>query len=176
MSDILTPFSPGIPTVTSVNTSLTAYNQRGLAARGDGTTGDPRNLIVDQITLSAEAQRIIASGGAFLFPARAEGVALYVSGATSFAGVDLSGAVFLGQKLDGAIFSNVVLKDANFTAASLRGARFESSLVEGARFNQADLTGADLTGAQGLTFAQIQGATFDASTVLPTGIGNAILG
>jgi len=176
VSDILTPFSPGIPTVTSVNASLSAYNQRGLASRGDSTTGNPRNLIVDQITLSAEAQRLISSGGAFLFPDRAEGLALYVAGGTAFANVDLSGAVFLAQKLDGAIFSNVLLKDANFTAASLRGARFEASLVDGARFNQADLTGADLSGAQGLVFSQIQGATFDATTVLPTGIGNSILG
>ena len=175
MSDILTPFSPGIPTVTSVNASLTAYNQRGLSARGESTAGNVKNIVIDTVTLSAEAQRLISSGGAFLFPARADGLKALVLGTTAFVNVDLSGAALIGQRLDGALFSNAVLKDVNFTATSLRGARFEATLVEGARFNQADLTGADLTGAQGLLFTQIQGATFDETTALPAGIGNAIL-
>ena len=63
----------------------------------------------------------------------------------------------------------------NFAATSLRGAIFITSLVDGAQFGQADLTGADLRGAQGLTFAQLQNTIFDDSTIFPPGIGTDIL-
>lgn len=176
MSDFLTPITARFPVLPSARSALSDYNALGLTARGESPTGDSRNIVIDQVTLSAAAQAIIASGGGFAFPARAQGVAQFTQGATTFTNVDLSGAVFLGQNLDGAVFSNVILKDVNFSSTSLRGARFEASLVDGARFERADLTGADLSGAQGLLYGQIQGAVFDASTRFPAGIGSRIFG
>ncbi|MCB2000002.1 MAG: pentapeptide repeat-containing protein [Rhodoferax sp.] len=176
MSDFITPITAQYPPPPSSSSSLSIYNTRGLTSAGQSPTGDSRNIIVDQISLSATALAFISSGGAAAFPSRAQGVSALVQGATGFSNVDLSGAVFLGQNLDGVRFSNTILKDVNFSSASLRGAQFAASLVEGARFDRADLTGADLSGAQGLVFAQIQGATFDSSTVFPEGIGNQIFG
>jgi uncharacterized protein YjbI with pentapeptide repeats len=45
-----------------------------------------------------------------------------------------------------------------------------------APFNQANISGADLTAAQGLTFDQISGATFSSTTAFYQDIGNQILG
>ena len=176
MSDFITPITAQFPAGPSSNSALSLYNARGLTATGGSPTGDSRNIIVDQVSLSAEAQRFISSGGATSFPGRATGVSQYVQGGTQFEHSDLSGAVFLGQNLDGAKFSNVILNDVNFNSTSLRGARFEASLVQGARFDRADLTGADLSGAQGLKFNQVQGAIFDSTTIFPPDIGNRIFG
>ncbi|MDX2223558.1 MAG: pentapeptide repeat-containing protein [Rhodospirillaceae bacterium] len=176
MSDFLTPITARFPSPPSSRTALSDYNALGLNSQGQSPTGDSRNIIVDQISLSAAAQAIVAAGVGAAFPARAQGVAQFAQGATTYVNVDLSGAVFLGQNLDGAVFSNVILKDVNFSSTSLRGARFDASLLVGARFERADLTGADLSGAQGLVYGQIQGAIFDATTRFPAGIGNPILG
>lgn len=157
--------------------SLQNFNGLGLTSSGRvaGTTGSPRALIVDQVTLSAQAQQLISTRNS-AFPSRPEGVESLGNGTLDFDGVDISGAVFVGQVLDGARFNNAVLRDVNFTGASLMGARFTASVVEGARFNQANLSGANLDGARGLKFEQVQGAYTDATTVLPKSIGNLISG
>lgn len=157
--------------------SLRTFNGLGLTSSGRvaGTTGSPRNLIIDQVSLSAAAQEIMAARSE-PFAARTSGLKALTQGGLDFTDVDISGAAFVGQILDGATFTNAVLRDVNFTGASLAGARFVSSAVDGARFNQANLSGADLAGAKGLRFEQVQGAITDASTILPKSVGNLITG
>ncbi|MBL8628586.1 MAG: pentapeptide repeat-containing protein [Rhodospirillaceae bacterium] len=164
-------------TVTGINESyaLRNYNGLGIGSTGNAPSGNARNLIVDQVTLSAAAQQIISTGTSS-FAARSTGLTAVNNGAVVFDGKDISGAAFVGQNLDGVSFNNSVLRDVNFTGASLRGATFTSSVVDGARFNAADLTGANLSGAQGLQFSQIQGAFLDETTQLPLAIGNLIFG
>jgi uncharacterized protein YjbI with pentapeptide repeats len=147
---------------------LTFFNQTGLTPSGV-------NTVLDTITISAQAREALNTGVS-PFDDRLQGlVQLGEGNFDSFIGRDYSGAIFFGQNLDGALFENAILQDVNFAATSLRGATFITSLVEGAQFGQADLTGADLRGAQGLTFAQVQNATFDDSTLFPDGIGTDIL-
>ncbi len=147
---------------------LSFYNQTGPTQSGV-------NTVLDTVALSAQAREAI-NEGVSSFSDRTEGLRQIGNGSVdSFINRDYSGAIFFGQNLDGALFQNAVLKDVNFAATSLRGAVFISSLVDGAQFGQADISGADLSGAQGLTLAQIQNATFDDSAIFPAGIGNDIL-
>jgi len=164
-------------TLTGINEfyALRNFNGLGLNSTGGTPSGNPRSLIIDTISLSAEAQQIISTETSS-FASRPSGLTSLNSSATSFGDQDISGASFVGQNLDGATFTNTILRDVNFTGASLAGARFTSSLVEGARFNAANLSGADLQGAQGLKFEQIQGAFIDSTTLLPQAIGNLIFG
>jgi uncharacterized protein YjbI with pentapeptide repeats len=155
--------------------SLKTYNGSGLSSTGTTSSGNPRDFVADQVTLSTEARRVIATANGF-FPEREAGLNAVTNGETFFNDQDLSGASFVGQILDGAVFNNSNLTGVNFVGASLRGTIFSASVVDGARFNQANLSGADLTGAKGLVFSQLQGAITDTFTVLPTGIGNRILG
>ena len=132
--------------------------------------------ILDNISLSAAAQQFISTATSS-FPQRSQALGKLASGNFSTFGVgDYSGAAFIGQNLQNAIFENALLAHVNFSSANLQGARFISSVVTGANFNQANLYGADLRGAQGLIFAQVQGANFDRTTRFPVGIGAAILG
>lgn len=177
MSDFITPITTFTLTGTVQAYSLQNFNGLGLSSSGrlaGGNTGNIRNAIVDQVSLSAEAQRYIATTSSF--PGRTAGLTALTGSGVVFEGVDISGASFVGQALDGAAFTNAVLKNVDFTGSSLVGATFVSSLVDGARFNQANLSGANLAGAQGLNFAQVEGAIFDAKTVSPQSIGSLILG
>jgi hypothetical protein len=155
--------------------SLKTYNGSGLSSTGTTPSGNPRNFVADQVTLSSDARRVIATSNGF-FPEREAGLNALTNATTFFSDQDLSGASFVGQILDGAVFNNSNLTGVNFVGASLRGAIFSATVVDGARFNQANLSGADLTGAQGLVFSQIQGSITDTQTLLPAGIGNRILG
>jgi uncharacterized protein YjbI with pentapeptide repeats len=132
--------------------------------------------VLDNISLSAAAQQFISTANS-AFPARSGALQQLASGNVSTFGVgDYSGAAFIGQNLQGAVFDGAILANANFSSANLQGAKFTNALVTGANFTQADLRGADLRDAQGLVFQQIQGATFDQSTLLPTRIGANIFG
>jgi uncharacterized protein YjbI with pentapeptide repeats len=175
MSDTITPITLYAAALINDAFALRTYNGLGLSSTGGTRTGNPRDVIVDQVTLSEAARNAVSTNASSSLD-RTAGLAALHSGATNFNDVDLSGAAFVGQILDGAVFSNSILRDVNFVGASLRGAIFNSSVVDGARFNQADLSGANLLGAQGLVFSQIQGATTDAETLLPEGVGNRILG
>jgi len=166
MSDTITPITLYAANIINEAFALRSYNSLGLTSTGGTRSGNPRDVIVDQVNLSAAARQVISTS-ATSFPDRALGIEALTFGATAFNDVDISGASFVGQILDGALFSNTILRDVNFVGASLRGAIFSSSVVEGARFNQADLSGANLLGAQGLVFSQIQGARTDSATQLP---------
>jgi uncharacterized protein YjbI with pentapeptide repeats len=171
----ITPITTYTLTGINENYALQNYNGLGVGSTGNSSSGSSRNLIVDQVTLSAAAQQVIATNTSS-FATRPQGIAAVNSGGIVFNNQDISGAAFVGQNLDGANFTNTILRDVNFTGASLRGATFTSSIVDGARFNAADLSGANLLGAQGLKFSQIQGAFFDNDTQLPQAIGNLIFG
>ena len=132
--------------------------------------------ILDNISLSAAAQKFISTAVSS-FPERPQALSrLAVGNFTMLGAGDYSGAAFIGQNLQNAVFDNALLVNANFSNANLQGARFTASVVTGANFTQADLRSADLRGAQGLVFAQVQGAAFDTSTLFPTGIGADIFG
>lgn len=149
-------------------TPLTFFNQTGLTPNGV-------NTVLDTVELSAQAREALKTG-VIAFQDRTEGLAQLANGEFDrFVGRDYSGAIFFGQNLDGAVFENAILQDVNFAATSLRDSTFISSLVEGAQFGQADLTGADLSGAQGLTFDQLRNAIFDETTVFPEGFASAFL-
>ncbi len=171
----VTPITTYTLTGLNENYALQNYNGLGVGSTGNAPSGNARNLIVDQVTLSAAAQQIISTSTSS-FAARAQGIAAVNSGGLTFNNKDISGAAFVGQNLDGANFTNTILRDVNFTGASLRGATFTSSVVDGARFNAADLSGANLLGARGLQFSQIQGAFIDGTTQLPQAIGSLIFG
>jgi uncharacterized protein YjbI with pentapeptide repeats len=131
--------------------------------------------VLDNISLSAAAQHFIAARPS-AFPARTGAMAQLGRGElNAFGAGDYSGAAFIGQDLRNAVFNGAILKDVNFVSANLQGARFLASVVTGANFAQADLRGADMRGAQGLVFAQIQSAAFDKTTLLPPNLGANIL-
>ena len=159
---------------------IAPFNQRGLTSTGGATTTTGRlGIIVDSVTLSADARALlgqVTSGG---FDSRTGAVSQLIDGVgtgSQFGAVDLNGAIFFGQDLSGSVFNGTILTDVNFSGVDLSNTRFINSLVSGANFNQANISGADLTGAQGLTFDQISGATFSSSTAFPQDIGNQIFG
>ncbi len=152
----------------TVPSALSFFNQSGLTPSGV-------NTVLDTVELSARAREAL-NLGVPPFQDRLQGLTQLSERETdNFVGGDYSGAIIFGQNLDGARFENAILQNVNFAATSLRGAIFIDSLVDGAQFGQSDLTGADLRGAQGLSFAQLQNAIFDDTTLLPTGIGTDIL-
>nr|WP_281378561.1 pentapeptide repeat-containing protein [Brevundimonas lenta] len=79
---------------------------------------------------------------------------------------------FKDAELSAANLSRGDFRDASFRDADLRGARLTRGRFEGADFggadlDQTDIRGADLSGARGLTQAQVGRACGDASTLLP---------
>jgi uncharacterized protein YjbI with pentapeptide repeats len=131
---------------------------------------------LDTISLSAAAQ-VFISTAVTSFPARIQAMSQLGRGDFAvFNGGDYSGAAFIGQDLRNAVFESAILKDVSFVNVNLQGARFMNSVVTGANFTSADLRGADLRGAQGLEFSQVQGATFDRSTLFPPHLGPDIVG
>ena len=162
--------------LTQPSVSLVQFAQLGLTPSGgtSGTTGG--RVVLDTITLSQEAQ-IAANGSTSAFDRRTDSVTSLPNSiaSLSFVDQDLQGVFFVGQDLSGARFVNSNLSGANFTGTNLSGAVFEASLVSGATFNQSTLDGTDLRGAQGLTARQLANVQL-IGTLLPTGIGNPILG
>jgi hypothetical protein len=99
---------------------------------------------------------------------------------------DLQGSDFRGASLFGASFDTANLSGALFSAptsssgqplkqtSDLRNVNFHRAILVGARFDGADLRGAHLEGAdlrnsRGLEEADLDGATYDSSTLWPEG-------
>jgi hypothetical protein len=76
--------------------------------------------------------------------------------------LDLTGARLTGLDLRGEDLSELILQGADLGGADLTGARLHG----------ADLRGANLEGARGLTRAQLESATIDGTTRLPTSLDN----
>jgi hypothetical protein len=55
VSDFLVKLVFGVAPVITGRSALGEFNGQGLTPRGESITGDPRNVIVDQVTLSARA-------------------------------------------------------------------------------------------------------------------------
>jgi uncharacterized protein YjbI with pentapeptide repeats len=75
--------------------------------------------------------------------------------------MDFSGAILFGADLRGTDFSYSSLANA-----SLRGCRMERAMLRDTRLVGADLSGARLTNAKGLTQAQLDSATTDQWTLV----------
>ena len=83
-------------------------------------------------------------------------------------GADFRNASVTGWDLSGTVQAN--LSSAFFTCADLQQSNLGSSVVAAADFTGANLRGADLSGVQGLTSAQLVGALTGPETRLPTGV------
>jgi len=88
-------------------------------------------------------------------------------------GANLDRAKFQEANLYGAQISNAVLQNCNFMEANLQGTNLENSKLVSSQFNEdvmfdkANLKGADLTDASGLSVPQIQSAQVNENTKLP---------
>jgi len=83
---------------------------------------------------------------------------------------DLSGASLVGATLSGAYFGGANLRGADLSGAYLSGAYLSGAYLGGAHFFKANLRGAYLSEAKNLTQQQIDEATGDATTTLPTNL------
>lgn len=93
------------------------------------------------------------------------------------AGADLTGASFSGAHLNWAVLKGAQLRHADFYKASLKGTHLEGAglagtILSAADFTRSNLEGADLSHAEGLTQQQVDSATGDASSRLPSGLFN----
>lgn len=93
-----------------------------------------------------------------------------VSG-TNFRNSDLLGSIFDGANLSGAIFQNANLTGTSFVGASLAGANLKGANLSGAALQGADLSTASINGGTLWT-----GATYNASTLFPSGFNPAANG
>lgn len=84
---------------------------------------------------------------------------------TNFVGTDLSIANMYGLRATGANFSG-----ANLERAVMVGGYFNGANFSGANLSAADLSGAELKTAKGLTQAQLNKACGDQTTILPKGL------
>ncbi|MBB5515839.1 hypothetical protein FHS89_001859 [Rubricella aquisinus] len=90
-----------------------------------------------------------------------------------FEGSDLRDADLEGSDLRGADFERTRLNRADFKNADLRHADLTGASLEGADLDHTDLRAAILTGATGLTAAQLRMACTNEETLLPAGIARA---
>ncbi|MDX1691338.1 MAG: pentapeptide repeat-containing protein [Acidimicrobiia bacterium] len=89
-----------------------------------------------------------------------------------FEDADLAGADLEGANLAGADFEGANLSGADLKDAVLSGASFEDAELGRALLDHADLRGADLREVRGLSAARLAEACFDATTLLPDGLGD----
>jgi uncharacterized protein YjbI with pentapeptide repeats len=85
-------------------------------------------------------------------------------------GLDRVGADLIGVDLRGADLRTANLRGAYLIGTDLRGADLRLADLLGADLRDADLRGADLTGSVFVTQSQIDAATGDSDTKLPTSI------
>lgn len=83
---------------------------------------------------------------------------------------DLSGGTFERGDLRGVSLQGATLRNVSFGQADLTGAVLVGADLTGADLKRAKLAGANLSGATGLTSAQLAGAITDEQTRLPDGI------
>lgn len=87
-----------------------------------------------------------------------------------FTGADLTRAKLMGARCPRAVFERAMMADANARGADFRHADFTDADVEHMNFAGANIAGADLRNAHGLTQAQLDGACGDRLTRAPRGL------
>lgn len=87
-----------------------------------------------------------------------------------FTGADLSRAKLIDARCSRAVFENAILADADAQRAEFRFADFTGADVAGMNLDGADIAGADLRHARGLTQAQLDRACGDRLTRAPHGL------
>lgn len=90
--------------------------------------------------------------------------------AANFTAADLTGVNLVDARCPDAIFERTMLRQADARRASFRGANFVRADVTSVNFDGADIAGADLRRAEGLTQAQLDGACGDDRTRVPRGL------
>jgi uncharacterized protein YjbI with pentapeptide repeats len=90
--------------------------------------------------------------------------------AADFTGADLTRATLVDAQCPHAVFQRAVLAHSNARGADFRHAVFDGADLTRMNFDNADLSGADLRRARGLTQAQLNRACGDGNTLLPRGL------
>lgn len=93
----------------------------------------------------------------------------------NLAGISLEGAILRAAYLEHSNLTDAKMQGAFLLNTSLKGARLRNANLQGAflggaRFDEADLLGADLTEATGLTWEQLEMARKDNRTRLPASL------
>jgi uncharacterized protein YjbI with pentapeptide repeats len=96
---------------------------------------------------------------------RQSDMSLATADRTNFARADLSIANLYGIRATGANFSR-----ANLNRTVLVGGSFDGANFAGANLAEANISGAEMSRARGLTQAQLSRACGDATTLLPRGL------
>ena len=109
----------------------------------------------DRVKTEAQVEYRLDLRGADLGGACLEGTALE---AADMSHTDLSGANLKRAKLREAVFVDAKMSGAQLIKTDLTRARFDGADLNGANFEGAILANADLTGARGLTKAQLDAA------------------
>lgn len=88
----------------------------------------------------------------------------------NFTGADLRRTKLIEARCPRAVFENAMLAHADARGADLRHADFTDADVTRTNFEDADIAGADLRNAEGLTQAQLNSACGDRLTRVPPGM------
>ena len=107
--------------------------------------------------------------GASLFMCHLKGVSAL---GANFSDANLFGVNFTGSNIQKANFDRSYLNFSNFTGANLSDSVFSGASLECVTFTNTRLEGADLSGAIGLTQAQLELAFIDETTKLPKELGS----
>ncbi len=90
--------------------------------------------------------------------------------AADFTAADLTHAKLVDAECPRAQFDNATLRQVDARGTNFRGASFVRADVTSVNFERANIGGADLRQAEGLTQAQLDGACGDGRTRLPQGM------
>jgi uncharacterized protein YjbI with pentapeptide repeats len=95
---------------------------------------------------------------------------------TNFRQTNFSFGSFISANFNNSAIGATNLRQTNFTGANMTSATFVNANLNLTNFSGANLAGANFTGATNGNTANFTGATYNASTILPTGITAAQLG
>jgi len=89
---------------------------------------------------------------------------------TNFRQTNFSFGSFVNANFNNSAVGATNLRQTNFTGANMTSATFVNANLNLTNFSGANLAGANFTGATNGSTANFSGATYNASTILPTGI------
>ena len=94
---------------------------------------------------------------------------------TNFRQTNFSFGSFINANFNNSATGTTNLRQTNFTGANMTGATFANANLNSTNFSGVNLSGANFTGATNGNTANFTGATYNASTILPSGVTAAQL-